>query len=84
MIWLFLKKWIGEKLILKQHTWKKALAEFKSIHKKIVAILNAKDDDFLREIVDYRKYNYRFLLNGMIEHTIYHIGQIAYLNKLLK
>ena len=67
----------------KQHSWKKALAEFKSINKKIVALLNKKDDDFLTDIVDYRKYNYRFLLNGMIEHTIYHIGQIAYLNKLL-
>lgn len=67
----------------KLHSWKKALTEFKSIHKKILAILNKKDDDFLREMVDYRKYNYRFLLNGMIEHTIYHTGQIAYLSKLL-
>ncbi len=67
----------------KIHTWKKGLAEFKSIHKKIIALLNKKDDDFLLEIVDYRKYNFRFLLNGMIEHTIYHLGQVAYLNKLL-
>ncbi len=67
----------------KVHTWKKGLAEFKAIHKKIIALLNSHDDDFLREIVDYRKYNFRFLLNGMIEHTIYHLGQIAYLKKLL-
>lgn len=67
----------------KQHSWKKALAEFKAIHKKIVSLLNKKDDDFLLEIVDFRKYNYRFLLNGMIEHNIYHLGQIAYLNKML-
>jgi hypothetical protein len=67
----------------KIHTWKKGLAEFKTIHKKIIALLKKKDDSFLKEIVDYRKYNYRFLLNGMIEHTIYHLGQIAYLHKLL-
>jgi uncharacterized damage-inducible protein DinB len=67
----------------KIHTWKKGLAEFKAINKKIIALLNKKDDDFLLEIVDYRKYNFRFLLNGMIEHTIYHLGQIAYLNKML-
>ena len=67
----------------KLHTRKKALAEFKAIHKKIIALLDKKDDDFLLEIVDYRKYNYRFLLNGMIEHTIYHLGQVAYLNKML-
>lgn len=67
----------------KLHSWKKALAEFKAINKKIIALLDKKDDDFLLEIVDYRKYNYRFLLNGMIEHSIYHLGQVAYLNKML-
>ena len=67
----------------KKHTWKKGLAEFKSIHKKIIAILKKRDDAFLKEIVDYRKYNYRFLLNGMIEHNIYHAGQVAHLKKLL-
>lgn len=65
------------------HTWKKSLAEFRSIQKKIVLALKKKDDTFLKEIVGFRKYNYRFLLHGMIEHNIYHIGQIAYLNKML-
>jgi uncharacterized damage-inducible protein DinB len=67
----------------KVHTWKKGVAEFKSIHKKIIQLLNKKEDVFLKEIVDYRKYNFRFLLNGIIEHNIYHLGQIAYLKKLL-
>lgn len=67
----------------KVHTWKKGLAEFKATHKKIVMLLKDEDDAFLKEIVDYRKYNFRFLLNGMIEHNIYHIGQIVYINKLL-
>ena len=71
------------KIDRKIHSWKKGLTEFKAIHKKIISLLKKKDDDFLREIVDYRKYNYRFLINGMIEHNIYHLGQIAYLNKLL-
>ena len=66
------------------HTWKKGLAEFKTIHKKIVELLNEKDDEFLKEIVDYRKYNFRFLLNGLIQHNIYHIGQVAYVKKLLQ
>ncbi len=68
----------------KVNTWKKGLAEFKSTQKKIISRLNKKDDAFLKEIVDYRKYNFRFLINGMIEHNIYHLGQIAYLNKMLK
>ncbi|MEO7923684.1 MAG: DinB family protein [Chitinophagaceae bacterium] len=67
----------------KIHTWKKGLVEFKSIHKKITDLLKTKDDDFLKENVDYRKYDYRFLINGLIEHNIYHLGQVAYLKKLL-
>ena len=67
----------------KVHTWQKGLREFKTIHKKIIALLKKKNDAFLNEIVDYRKYDFRYLINGMIEHTIYHIGQIAYLNKIL-
>ncbi len=66
----------------KIHTWKKGVAEFKTTHKKIIALLKKEDDDFLNQIVDYRKYNFHFLINGMIEHHIYHAGQIAYLNKL--
>lgn len=79
----YFEKLDWRKIDPKKHTWKKGLTEFKSIHKKIISILKKKDDAFLKEIVDYRKYNYRFLLNGMIEHNIYHIGQIAYLNKML-
>jgi uncharacterized damage-inducible protein DinB len=66
------------------HTWKKGLTEFRYIHKKIIQLLEKKDDEFLKEIVDYRNYNFRFLLNGFIQHNIYHIGQIAYLKKLLE
>jgi uncharacterized damage-inducible protein DinB len=68
----------------KIHTWKKGLAEFKAIHAKIIELLNEKDDEFLKEIVDYRKYNFRFLLNGLVQHNIYHIGQVAYVKKLLE
>ena len=68
----------------KKHSWKKAVAGLKKIHKDIVNLLQKKDDSFLKEKVDHREYNYRFLLNGLIQHNIYHLGQIAYLNKMLK
>jgi uncharacterized damage-inducible protein DinB len=66
----------------KTDTWKKALAEYEKLHKDIIKALTAKDDDFLIEIVEYRKYNFRYLINGFIEHAIYHAGQIALLNKM--
>jgi uncharacterized damage-inducible protein DinB len=65
------------------HSWKKGLKEFKKVQQEIMRILQTKDDAFLEQKVDYRTYNYRFLLEGMIQHTIYHLGQIAYLHKML-
>jgi uncharacterized damage-inducible protein DinB len=65
------------------HCWDKGLAEFKIVHERIIQQLNEKDDAFLSEMVDHRKFNFRFLLNGLIQHDIYHLGQIAYIMKLL-
>lgn len=65
------------------HGWEEGLSEFIATHQHIIALLKTKDDSFLEETVDYRKYNFRFLLNGFIEHSIYHAGQIAYLQKML-
>jgi len=66
-----------------KHSWKKGMEELKAIHEKITPILSEKDDSFLKEMVPNRKFNYRFMLNGLIQHNIYHAGQVAYLNKLL-
>jgi uncharacterized damage-inducible protein DinB len=67
-----------------KHTWNKGLAEFKQIQQEISQLLNKGDDRLLDETVDYRTYNFRYLLNGYIQHNIYHAGQIAYLNKMLQ
>lgn len=67
----------------KEHSWKKGLKEFNAVYNKIITRLKTKEDAFLEEQVDYRSYNFQFLLNGLIEHTIYHLGQIAYVHKLL-
>jgi uncharacterized damage-inducible protein DinB len=65
------------------NSWEKALAEFKSIHKKIIENLSKRDDDFLKDMVPNRQYNFRFMLNGLVQHNIYHAGQVAYLKKML-
>ena len=68
----------------KTHTWKKGLDQLKGTHNKIVEILNQKtDDSFLGDIVPLRKFNFRYMLNGLIQHNIYHLGQVAYLKKML-
>jgi len=67
----------------KIHDWDEGLAAYIATHQEIIALLGTKNDSFLNEIVDYRQYNFRYLLNGLIQHNIYHLGQIAYLKKLL-
>ena len=65
------------------HNWQKGVAALKASHQKIIELMQTKDDAFLDETVDYRKYNFRYMLNGLIQHNIYHLAQIAYVNKLL-
>ena len=67
----------------KLHDWDEGLAAFIAAHQQIIALLHTKKDTFLDEIVDYRQYDFRYLLNGLIQHNIYHLGQVAYLKKLL-
>lgn len=66
-----------------EHTWARGLSELKSIHKEITELLKQKDDSILDQPVEFRTYNFRFLLNGLIQHNIYHLGQIAYVKKWL-
>ena len=68
----------------KTHTWEKGVEQLKATHNKIIELLKQKkDDSFLGDIVPLRNYNFRFLLNGLIKHNIYHLGQVAYLKKML-
>lgn len=65
------------------HSWEKGLTAFKAANDQIITVLGEKSDSFLDEKVDYRSYNFRFLLNGLVQHHIYHSSQIAYINKYL-
>lgn len=68
----------------KIHDWDEGLGALIATHQEMIALLQSKTDEFLNETVDYRQYNFRFLLNGLIQHNIYHLGQVAYLKKLLE
>lgn len=66
-----------------KHTWENGLTKFKSANKKIIELLDTKDDSFLEQSLLDKNYNFKTLLNGLIHHHIYHAGQIAYIKKLL-
>jgi len=48
---------------------------------EIAAAIENFGDSRLRETVPGRKYDFYFLLHGVVQHTLYHTGQMAVLKK---
>jgi uncharacterized damage-inducible protein DinB len=63
--------------------WEKGADKIEKTQSELVGVLQRQRDDLLLETVPGKTYNYRKLLYGIINHDIYHLGQIAYLNKML-
>lgn len=66
------------------HSWASGLDQLQSSTKTLIAALHKKSDALLEETVDYRSYNFDYLLNGLVQHNIYHLGQIAAQAKILE
>lgn len=63
--------------------WKTALEELRSNHEALRAAIRGLDEARLDEIVPGTQYSIYFLLHGVIQHDLYHAGQIALLKKAL-
>src|SRR5690606_17687236 len=63
--------------------WKKGLQMLEDSQQQLMKLLKQMKDEKLQDPVPERNYNYRSLINGIIQHDIYHLGQIAYINKML-
>lgn len=64
--------------------WQEGLNYYWKMHQQLVELLRRQETKILDTIVPGRKYNFRKLLNGICQHDVYHSGQIAYINKLLR
>lgn len=63
---------------LKQLGWKKLRDSLHESQQKLVALLNKQSDSLLKK--DYsEKATYHDLINGILQHDLYHLGQVAYL-----
>ena len=73
---------------LKVKGWAKIKAEYDQSLSELTSLLKKKDDSFLNEEyydTDFKgTYTYLFLMNGMLHHDIYHLGQLGIINKYLK
>jgi uncharacterized damage-inducible protein DinB len=67
-------------------SWTKALKEFGDSQKELMRAIGKFDSTRLHELVPAasHKYTWYTLLHGIIQHDVYHLGQIALLNKGLQ
>jgi len=67
--------------------WENVLAAYQATTTDLIAILSTKNDDFLSQKyydTDFKDYyTYNWLLNGMIQHDAYHLGQLGIIIKYL-
>lgn len=71
---------------LTEEVWENAKKEFGKLQEVIVEELKKRDESFLDQpfIPNNDKYLYRYLVTGVIQHDIYHLGQISLLKQLLR
>jgi uncharacterized damage-inducible protein DinB len=61
--------------------WKIALGNLEAANEKLRGAIAAFDADRLDQRVPGKPYSFYFLLHGVIQHNLYHAGQIAILKK---
>lgn len=64
--------------------WQKALGELRQAHQALIDAVRAMPDEKLQEMVPGKEgahYTFYYMLHGVIQHELYHAGQIALLKK---
>lgn len=73
---------------LKVKGWTCLKSEYDKSLTELIELLKEKNDDFLNETyydTDFKgTYTYHFLINGMLHHDLYHLGQLGIVIKFLK
>ncbi len=67
-----------------EEAWRKALAEVRRGHEELVSVVAALSDSRLCEMVPGKQgayYTFYYMLHGVVQHELYHAGQIAILKK---
>ena len=56
--------------------WNELKEEFEQSHKSLVELLKQKEDNWLSTKLPGKVFSYNFMLKGIIQHDLYHIGQV--------
>jgi len=63
--------------------WSRLLADFDENQKRLLALLNEQSEALLEKTVPGKKYGFRKLIEGMVQHDIYHAGQLVTTARIL-
>jgi uncharacterized damage-inducible protein DinB len=65
--------------------WRRALAEVRRVHAELIEAVSNLPDSRLEEMVPGKEgahYTFYYMLQGVVQHELYHAGQIALLKKM--
>jgi uncharacterized damage-inducible protein DinB len=65
--------------------WRAVLAQVRRVHEELVAAVAALPDSRLSDLVPGKQgahYNFYYMVHGVVQHELYHAGQIALLKKM--
>ncbi len=65
----------------RSNNWSKAIVELEQSQQQLLAAISDFDEKKLHSQVPHRKYSYYKLLHGIVQHDIYHQGQIVMITK---
>ena len=68
---------------LKKESWKDLLKKLKATQKDIISFLSEKDDKWLKQKKPGGKDTFEYYVIGLIQHDVYHLGQIGIVRKYL-
>lgn len=67
-----------------EYAWKETLIKFEKSQEDIVKFLSAEEDSLLEKVSPSSGYSFFELVNAILIHDSYHLGQIVLIKKLLK
>jgi uncharacterized damage-inducible protein DinB len=64
-----------------EEAWAKAVEELKRVHDELIETVSGFSESRLDETVPGASYSFYNMLHGIVQHDLYHAGQIAILRK---
>jgi hypothetical protein len=61
--------------------WKKTLAALRTAQNDLHRAISALPESRLKKVVPGKRYSLYFMLHGLVQHDLYHAGQIALVKK---